>query len=116
MQVYVKESMEYKSVDLVRDEETALNISGTKLRDMLKDRVKIPEWFTFPEVAQILQDSYPPREKQGFTIFFTGLSGAGKSTIANGLMARLLEETSKSVTLLDGDLVRQQFIKRTRVL
>jgi len=107
MQVYVKESMEYKSVDLVRDEETALNISGTKLRDMLKDGVKIPEWFTFPEVAQILQDSYPPREKQGFTIFFTGLSGAGKSTIANGLMARLLEETSKSVTLLDGDLVRQ---------
>lgn len=107
MQVYVKESMEYKSVDLVRDEETALSISGTKLRDMLKDGVKIPEWFTFPEVAQILQDSYPPREKQGFTIFFTGLSGAGKSTIANGLMARLLEETSKSVTLLDGDLVRQ---------
>ena len=107
MQVYVKESREYKSIDSVRDDETALSISGTELRDILKDGRDIPEWFTFPEVSQILQDSYPPRKNQGFTVFFTGLSGAGKSTIANGLMARLLEETSKSVTLLDGDLVRQ---------
>jgi len=107
MQVYIKESKEYKSLDLVRDDETSLNISGTELREILKEGSEIPDWFTFPEVAKILYDSYPSSDKQGFTVFFTGLSGAGKSTIANGLMARLQEETSKSVTLLDGDLVRQ---------
>jgi len=107
MQVYVEDSRKYKSIDLVRDDETSLSISGTELRDILKDGRDIPEWFTFPEVAKILQYSYPPRKNQGFTVFFTGLSGAGKSTIANGLVARLLEETSKSITLLDGDLVRK---------
>lgn len=107
MQVYVKERSSYAAIEDVKEHETALNISGTELREMLKRGDDIPEWFTFSEVSSILQDSYPKSQKQGFTIFFTGLSGSGKSTIANGLMAKLLEETNRKVTILDGDLVRQ---------
>jgi sulfate adenylyltransferase len=107
MQVYVKERSAYAAIEDVKDNETGLNISGTELRHMLKSGDDIPEWFTFPEVSSILQDSYPKSHKQGFTVFFTGLSGSGKSTIANGLMAKLLEETNRKVTILDGDLVRQ---------
>jgi sulfate adenylyltransferase len=67
----------------------------------------IPGWFTYPEVVQELRRSYPPRHKQGVTIFFTGLSGSGKSTIANVLMTKFLEMGGRPVTLLDGDLVRK---------
>jgi len=107
MQVYVKERSAFSSVEEVGDNETALNISGTELRSILKLGNEIPEWFTFPEVSKILQEAYPKSSNQGFTIFFTGLSGSGKSTIANGLMAKILEKTNKRVTLLDGDIVRQ---------
>jgi|TARA_B110000003_G_scaffold127850_1_gene129925 sulfate adenylyltransferase len=107
MQVYVKESQSFKSIEDVTEGETAMNVSGTELREILKQGQQIPDWFTFPEVANILQESYPKRQNQGFTVFFTGLSGAGKSTIANGLVARVLEGTAKSTTLLDGDIVRQ---------
>jgi len=107
MQVYVKESQSFKSIEDVTEGETAMNVSGTELREILKQGQQIPDWFTFPEVANILQESYPKRKNQGFTVFFTGLSGAGKSTIANGLVARVLEGTAKSTTLLDGDIVRQ---------
>src|SRR5207253_1053864 len=68
---------------------------------------EIPAWFTYPEVVQELRRSYPPRHKQGVTIFFTGLSGSGKSTIANVLMTKFLETGGRPVTLLDGDLVRK---------
>src|SRR5207248_10853676 len=68
----------------------------------------LPEWFTFPEVATELRRSYPARAQQGFTVFFTGLSGSGKSTIANALMVKQLEMGGRPVTLLDGDLVRKQ--------
>jgi sulfate adenylyltransferase len=71
------------------------------------DGTEIPEWFSFPEVVGILRDAYPPKNKQGFTIFFTGLPSSGKSTLANVLMSRLMEITSRPVTLLDGDLVRK---------
>ena len=67
----------------------------------------IPAWFTYPEVVQELRRSYPPRHKQGVTIFFTGLSGSGKSTIANALITKFLEMGGRPVTLLDGDLVRK---------
>ena len=67
----------------------------------------IPSWFTYPEVAAELRTSYPPRSHQGFTVLFTGLSGAGKSTIASILLTKLLEEGGRPVTLLDGDLVRK---------
>ena len=82
------------------------NISGTEFRRLLTYGEEVPEWFSFPEVIAILRENFPSRQKQGFTVFLTGLSGAGKSTIANALMVRLMEKSSRSVTLLDGDIVR----------
>jgi sulfate adenylyltransferase len=69
--------------------------------------LSIPEWFSFPEILHELRIANPTRDKQGLTIFFTGLSGAGKSTLAKVLMIRLLEMGKKNVTLLDGDIVRK---------
>ena len=76
------------------------------MRSILDKGENIPDWFTYPEVANELKKSRPPLNKRGLTIFFTGLSGSGKSTIANGLLIKLLEEGSRPVTLLDGDIVR----------
>jgi sulfate adenylyltransferase len=67
----------------------------------------VPEWFSFPEVVTELRRAHPPRHRQGFTVFFTGLSGAGKSTIANALLVKFLEMGDRPVTLLDGDIVRK---------
>lgn len=85
----------------------SVTISGTELRRKLGEGRDIPEWFTFPEVANELQRRYPPRWKQGLTIFFTGLSGSGKSTLARILQIKLLERGGRNVTLLDGDLIRK---------
>jgi len=76
------------------------------LRNLLDTGKDIPDWFTYPEVVKELKRSRPPLNIRGLTIFFTGLSGSGKSTIANGLLIKLLEEGSRPVTLLDGDIVR----------
>ena len=76
----------------------------------------IPEWFTFPEVVEELRRTHPPRHQQGFTVFFTGLSGSGKSTIANALLVKLLELGGRPVTLLDGDVVRKHLSSRARLL
>mgnify|MGYP001980127833 FL=1 len=107
MMVYVKDLDSYVPVDEIPDGKQTLNISGTELRERLADGKDIPEWFTFSDVAQELRRSHPPRQQQGFTVFFTGLSGSGKSTIANALLVKLLEVGGRSVTLLDGDLVRK---------
>ena len=69
-------------------------------------RARIPEWATFPEVLEVLHQAYPPPQKQGFTVFLTGLSGAGKSTVAKVLYSRFLEIGDRPVSLLDGDIVR----------
>ena len=90
----------------VPDGAEALSLSDAELRDMLADGREIPAWFSFPEIVAELQRAYPPRSRQGFTVFFTGLSGSGKSTIANVLAARLLEIGGRPVTLWDGDIVR----------
>ncbi len=105
--VYVQDRGQYVPVDEVAPGETVLNLSGTELRRRLREGIEIPAWFTFPEVVEELRRSYPPRHRQGFTVLFTGLSGAGKSTLAHALMAKLMEVGSRSVTLLDGDLVRK---------
>jgi sulfate adenylyltransferase len=84
-----------------------LDISGTELRRRLREGLDIPEWFSFPEVVTQLRKTSPARDKQGFTVFFTGLSGSGKSTIANALMVKLMEQGGRPVTLLDGDVVRK---------
>ena len=105
--VYVENKAEYHPVDEVSESDTVLNISGTEFRRRLRNDLEIPQWFSFPEIITELKKSYPPRHRQGFTIFFTGLSGAGKSTIANALMIKLLEHGDRPVTLLDGDIVRK---------
>jgi len=105
--VYVPEKDAYMPADEVDDEMESRSISGSELRRRLRDGREIPEWFTFPEVVSELRRTHPPRARQGFTVFFTGLSGAGKSTLANVLMVKLLEMGGRPVTLLDGDIVRQ---------
>ena len=86
---------------------TVKRLSGTELRERLATGREIPLWFSFPEVVQELRRTYPPRDQQGFTVFFTGLPSSGKSTLANVLMVRLLELGGRPVTLLDGDIVRK---------
>jgi sulfate adenylyltransferase len=84
-----------------------ISLSGTELRRRLRDGEALPSWFTYPEVERELRRRHRPRREQGFVVFFTGLSGAGKSTIANVLLARLEERGPRQVTILDGDLVRK---------
>lgn len=107
MLVYVSERGEYFPEDQVPNGFKPLNISGTELRQRLASGADLPSWFTYPEVAAELRRTHPPRRRQGFTVFFTGLSGAGKSTIANVLQVKLLERGGRSLTVLDGDLVRK---------
>ena len=105
--VYVESRDAYMPAGEVPAGERTLNVSGSDLRSLLAQGRDIPQWFTFPEVAAELRRTYPPRFEQGFTVFFTGLSGAGKSTIAGVLLAKLLESGDRPVTLLDGDIVRK---------
>ncbi|MXY24999.1 MAG: bifunctional sulfate adenylyltransferase/adenylylsulfate kinase [Acidobacteria bacterium] len=107
LMVYVQDADTYLPIDEVEEGRRTLNISGTELRERLAEGRDIPSWFTFPDVAEELRRSHPPRGRQGFTVFFTGLSGSGKSTIANALLVKFLEFGGRPVTLLDGDLVRK---------
>jgi sulfate adenylyltransferase len=107
MMVYLENHDRYVPDNEVPSGSRVLNISGTELRERLNEGRDIPAWFTYPEVVRELRRSYPPRHKQGVTIFFTGLSGSGKSTIANVLLTKFLETGGRPVTILDGDLVRK---------
>jgi sulfate adenylyltransferase len=107
MMVYLEDQDKYVPDDEVKKGDRVLNISGTELRQRLNEGREIPAWFTYPEVVAELRRSFPPRHKQGVTIFFTGLSGSGKSTIANVLMTKFLEMGGRPATMLDGDLVRK---------
>ena len=104
--VYVPSEGRYEEVsELPPDVETA-SISGTQVREEYLNAGKpLPDWFTRPEVADILGDTYPPRHRQGVCIWFTGLSGSGKSTTAD-VLTSLLMEHGRQVTVLDGDVVR----------
>jgi sulfate adenylyltransferase len=104
--VYVANQSRYIPEDLVPDGAAVLRVSGSELRRRLATGEEIPDWFSYPEVVRELRRTHPPRSRQGFTVFFTGLSGSGKSTIANVLLVRLLERGDRRVTLLDGDRVR----------
>ncbi len=106
MVVYDPEKDGYVTQDEASEASKDYQLSGTELRRRLREGEEIPEWFTFPEVSEILRRAYPPRNRQGFTVFFTGLSASGKSTVAQALMAKLQVETGRDVTLLDGDVVR----------
>jgi sulfate adenylyltransferase len=105
--VYVQDKAQFVPVDEVQPGMQTLRISGTELRRRLREGLEIPEWFSYPEIVEELRKTHPPRHQQGFTVFFTGLSGSGKSTIANALFAKLLELGGRRVTMLDGDLVRK---------
>ena len=104
--VYVNEKKKYMAIDEVPGDCFPLNISGTELRTKLEQDLEIPDWFSFPEIIEELKKAKPPLNQRGFTVFFTGLSGAGKSVLAKGLLFKLLEINQRPVTLLDGDIVR----------
>ena len=111
MLVYLPEEDRYEEIDKIDGNTVTAAISGTEVREeYLNNGRTLPEWFTRPEVAEILADSYPPRHKQGFCVWFTGLSGAGKSTTAEILITLLLEH-GRQVTQLDGDVVRTHLSK-----
>jgi len=105
--VYVENKAEYMAADETLPSDTVLDLSGAEFSRRLHEGLEIPEWFSFPKVVEELRRAQPPRHRQGFTVFFTGLSGSGKSTIANALMIKLMEDGSRPVTLLDGDIVRK---------
>jgi sulfate adenylyltransferase len=105
--VYVENRDAYVPEDEVPPGAQVRTLSGPELRHRLQEGREIPEWFTFPEVAEELRRRYPPRHRQGFTVFFSGLSGSGKSTVANVLLVKFLEIGGRPVTLLDGDVVRK---------
>ena len=107
MMVFAENKAQYIPIDEATDEDKILNISGTELRRRLQEGLDIPDWFSFPDVVAELRRTHPPRDQQGFTVFFTGLSGSGKSTIANALMSKLMEIGGRRITLLDGDIVRK---------
>jgi sulfate adenylyltransferase len=107
MMVYAENRAQYIPVEEASDSDKVLNISGTELRRRLAEGLEIPDWFSFPDVVAELRRTHPPRHKQGFTVFFTGLSGSGKSTIANALMMKLMETGGRAISLLDGDVVRK---------
>jgi len=104
---YVEDRAQYAPQEEVAQGARTLNLSGAELQRRLAEGLDIPEWYSYPEVIAELRKTYPPRDKQGFTVFFTGLSGSGKSTLARVLMIKLLEMGGRQVTLLDGDLVRK---------
>lgn len=105
--VYLPFEDEFRPLDRVPQKTQTIAMTGTHIRDRIRMGKRVPEWATFPEVIDELRRSYPPPRKQGFTVFLTGLSGAGKSTIARVLYSRFLEIGDRPVTLLDGDIVRR---------
>jgi sulfate adenylyltransferase len=109
MMVYVENKAEYLLADETDPTDKVLDLSGSEVRRRLQEGLDIPEWFSYPKVVAELRKAHPPKHKQGFTVFFTGLSGSGKSTVANALMVKLLENGSRPVTLLDGDVVRKHW-------
>ncbi len=111
MLVYLPDEDRYVEEKDVPKGAKTLNISGTQVRDeYLANGKLLPEWFTRPETAEILREMYPPRHKQGFCIWFTGLSGAGKSATAQVITSLLLER-GREVAILDGDVVRTHLSK-----
>ncbi|MGK2926820.1 MAG: bifunctional sulfate adenylyltransferase/adenylylsulfate kinase [Lysobacterales bacterium] len=105
--VYVENKAEYLAADETEPGDQVATLSGAEFRRRLREGLEIPEWFSFPAVVEELRRAHPPKHEQGLTVFFTGLSGSGKSTIANALMVKLLEAGGRPVTLLDGDIVRK---------
>lgn len=108
---YLPEEDRYEEEHRIPVNTKKLSLSGSTVRDeYLTKGNKLPNWFTRPEVADVLAEAYPPRHRQGFCLWFTGLSGAGKSTIAE-ILSEFLAEYGRQITLLDGDVVRTHLSK-----
>ncbi len=105
--VYLPFEDEYRFADQVPEKTQTISFSAAEIRNRIRTGRNVPEWASFPEVLSELRKSCPPPRRQGLTVFFTGLSGAGKSTLAKILYSRFLELGDRPVTLLDGDIVRQ---------
>ena len=109
--VYLPDKDIYEEVSKIKPDTKTASISGTQVREEYLNKGKpLPEWFSRPEVAEILSDAYPARHRQGVCVWFTGLSGAGKSTTADVLTV-LMQEHGRNVTVLDGDVVRTNLSK-----
>jgi sulfate adenylyltransferase len=109
--IYLPDEQRYEESALLTASQRTLSLSGAQAReDYLHRGRALPSWFTRPEVAEILAETYPPRHRQGVCVWFTGLSGAGKSTTAE-ILTSLLLERGRQVTLLDGDVVRTHLSK-----
>jgi len=108
---YLQEEDRYEEVSKIPDGTKTLFISGTQVReDYLQKGIPLPEWFTRPEVAKIMAETYPPKHEQGICIWFTGLSGAGKSATAD-ILTTMLMEYGRRTSILDGDVVRTHLSK-----
>jgi len=103
---YLPSTDEYMPTDEVPSGVPTLDISGTELRRRLKTGAHIPDWFSYDAVVKTLRESYPPRLKQGFVIFLTGLYNSGKDSIARALQTIFNENGGRSVSLLLGDSIR----------
>ncbi|CAG8478696.1 6505_t:CDS:2 [Acaulospora morrowiae] len=108
MMTYIPDSDEYMPVDEVPKGTQTLNISGTELRRRLRSGAHIPEWFSYPEVVQVLRNTHPPRSKQGFTLFLTGYYNSGKDMVGRALQVVLNEQGGRPVSLLLGEIVRHE--------
>jgi len=106
--LYIPSRDEYQPIDEVPKGVQTLDISGTELRKRLKTGAPIPDWFSYDAVVKTLRESYPPRTRQGFVLFLTGLHNSGKDTIAKALQVSLNQQGGRSVTLLLGEAVRQE--------
>ncbi|WP_319586796.1 bifunctional sulfate adenylyltransferase/adenylylsulfate kinase [uncultured Desulfobulbus sp.] len=104
---YVEEKAQYIFLGNVGASDSVKTITSQELKRRLEWGLEIPEWYSYGNVIKELRRAFPPRSQQGFTVFLTGLSGSGKSTIAKVLMVRFMEMSDRPVTLLDGDIVRK---------
>lgn len=112
--VYLPAEGRYEEGTKVAPETPRASISGTQVRaDYLDKGRSLPAWFTRPEVARVLAEAYPPRHRQGVCLWLTGLSGAGKSTTAE-VLALLLFEHGRQLTILDGDVIRTHLSRCVR--
>jgi sulfate adenylyltransferase len=105
--VYLPFEDEFRLKDTIEKGTKTISLNGNDIRHRIRSGRNVPGWASFPEVLDELRNAYPPPSRQGFTLFFTGLSGAGKSTIAKVVFSKMLEMGQRPVTLLDGDIVRQ---------
>lgn len=105
--VYSEDRAQFIGTAETRSDERIASINGSEARRRMRAGLELPDWYSFPEVIAQVRRNYPPRHQQGFTVFFTGLSGSGKSTVARALISKLRELGGRSITLLDGDIVRK---------